>query len=163
MSSELVIGTEVAASLSRLVSVLQKNVNIHISIHLYSKHFSQQAVSHFGLSLDKLTCFILAVSLLLQYYYRCIVEISHAKVAKTTKVNADVLMCKGYIHACTCTQYCKVRVHASYLPKLGMKLIFSSTMLGKIPQSTKILVKWSAGNTQLLHWITHFRSYVEVL
>ena len=39
-SSELVIGTEVAASLSRLVSVLQKNVNIHISIHLYSKHFS---------------------------------------------------------------------------------------------------------------------------
>ena len=40
MSSELVIGTEVAASLSRLVSVLQKNVNIHISIHLYSKHFS---------------------------------------------------------------------------------------------------------------------------
>ena len=40
MSSKLVIGTEVAASLSRLVSVLQKNVNIHISIHLYSKHFS---------------------------------------------------------------------------------------------------------------------------
>ena len=40
MSSELVIGTEVAASLSRLVSVLPHNVNIHITIHLYSKHFS---------------------------------------------------------------------------------------------------------------------------